>query len=297
MIGQWTRLQTAITPARMFPGSDGGRALARADIDRLREPPLADSDTMRLRQTELLLREMQHRVGNSLQVIACILLLKARETSSEEVRAHLQDAHRRIMAVAAVQQQVDSARLGEEIEVGPYLSRLCENLAVSLVEDVDPVAFEVRADSGLVASSQAVSIGLIVTELAINALKHAFPAGTRGGRVVVSYERAGTDWLLTVSDNGVGIATGAPADPLPGQGTDIVEALARQLRARVERSAGPGGAGTSVSVAHGAGPSRAARGQARLREQALGDAADGARSVNATAATGMHHRPAPSRLP
>lgn len=249
--GQWTRLQTTIAPARTFPGSDEGRALARADIDRLREPPPADSDTMRPRQTELLLREMQHRVGNNLQVIASMLLLKARESSSEEVRAHLQDAHRRIMAVAAVQRQVDSARLGEEIEIGPYLSRLCENLAESLVEGADPVAFEVRADSGLVASSQAVSIGLIVNELAINALKHAFPAGTKGGTVVVRYERAGTDWLLTVSDNGIGIATGAPAGPLPGQGAGIVEALARQLRARVERSAGPGGAGTSVSVAHG----------------------------------------------
>ena len=257
--GQWTKLQTAIAPARTFPGSDGGRAVARAVIDTLREPPLADSETMRLRQADLLLREMQHRVGNSLQTIASILLLNAREASSEEVRAHLLDAHRRIMSVAAVQRQVDSARPGEEIEVGPYLSRLCENLAESLVDGPDPVAVEVRADSGLVASPQAVSIGLIVTELAINALKHAFPAGTAGGRVVVSYERAGTDWLLTVSDNGVGMVTGAPADPLPGQGAGIVEALARQLRARVERSAGPGGAGTSVSVAHGAGPSRAAR--------------------------------------
>lgn len=68
--------------------------------------------------------------------------------------------------------------------------------------------------------------------------------------------------LLALTLNGVGIATGAPADALPGQGVGIVKALARQLRARVERSAGPGGAGTSVFVGDGAGPVRAARGQA-----------------------------------
>lgn len=263
--GESSNPHSAIVPAASswtFPGIHEARTLAQPIIDRLREPRLDDSETMRLHQAELLLREMQHRVGNSLQVIASILLLKARESSSEEVRAHLHDAQRRIMSVAAVQRQVDTARLGEEIEVGPYLSLLCQNLAESLVEGVDPVAFEVRADSGLAASSQAVGIGLIVTELAINALKHAFPAGTKGRKVVVSYERAGTDWRLTVSDNGVGIAAGAPAAPLPGQGAGIVEALAHQLRARVERSAGPGGAGTSVSVAHGAGPPRAARGQA-----------------------------------
>lgn len=79
-----------------------------------------------LQQKETLLQEMQHRVANSLQIIASILLLKARTVQSEETRLHLRDAHQRVMSVAAVQQQLLASSHGEAIEIGPYLSRLCE---------------------------------------------------------------------------------------------------------------------------------------------------------------------------
>ena len=77
-----------------------------------------------LQQKETLLQEMQHRVANSLQIIASILLLKARTVESEETRLHLRDAHQRVMSVAAVQQQLLASSHGEPIEIGPYLSRL-----------------------------------------------------------------------------------------------------------------------------------------------------------------------------
>ena len=69
----------------------------------------------------MLLQEMQHRVANSLQIIASILLLKARTVQSDETRLHLQDAHRRVMSVAAVQQHLQASRPGEQIAIGPYL--------------------------------------------------------------------------------------------------------------------------------------------------------------------------------
>jgi nitrogen-specific signal transduction histidine kinase len=75
-----------------------------------------------LQQKETLLQEVQHRVANSLQIIASILLLKARTVQSEETRLHLRDAHQRIMSVAAVQQQLLASSHGESIEIGPYLS-------------------------------------------------------------------------------------------------------------------------------------------------------------------------------
>ena len=127
-----------------------------------------------LQQKEVLLLEMQHRVANSLQIIASILLLKARTVRSEETRQHLEDAHRRVLSVAAVQQQLHGSRHGEPIELMPYLSRLCETLGASMIGDSRPIALTVEVAGGTASTTAAVSIGLIVTELVINALKHAF---------------------------------------------------------------------------------------------------------------------------
>jgi two-component sensor histidine kinase len=86
-----------------------------------------------LQHKEALLQEMQHRVANSLQIIASILLIKARTVRSKETRLHLQDAHQRVRSVAAVQQQLQTSEPGATIELRPYLSRLCETVAASMI--------------------------------------------------------------------------------------------------------------------------------------------------------------------
>ena len=128
-----------------------------------------------VRQKELLLEEMRHRIANSLQIIASILLLKARSVQSDETRGHLQDAHKRVLSVAAVQRHLQASGHGEAIAVAPYLSKLCSALATSMIGEARPVALETKVSGGTMLSSEAVSIGLIVIESVINALKHAFP--------------------------------------------------------------------------------------------------------------------------
>jgi two-component sensor histidine kinase len=209
-----------------------------------------------LREKEVLLQEMQHRVANSLQIIASILLLKARTVRSEETRLHLRDAHQRVMSVAAVQQQLQASRHQEPINVGPYLSRLCESLAGSMIGENRQISITVRAEEGTASSSKAVSIGLIVAELVINALKHASFKAKAGGEIVVAYDVAGPDWRLTVSDNGtISKPEGIPKKPVPGLGTSIIKALAKQLEARVRVS--KSARGTTVSVVHAASIPRA----------------------------------------
>ena len=204
-----------------------------------------------LQQKETLLQEMQHRVANSLQIIASILLLKARTVQSEETRLHLRDAHQRVMSVAAVQQQLLASSHGEPIEIGPYLSRLCEALAASIADDSRPVSLKVQAEGGTASSAEAVSIGLIVTELVINAFKHAFVDNRPAGLIVVAYEATETSWRLAVSDNGSGTPEGHLKldKPTSGLGTIIIEALAKQLDARVEIVRNP--KGTTASITHG----------------------------------------------
>jgi chemotaxis protein methyltransferase CheR len=146
-----------------------------------------------LHEKEMLLEEMRHRVANSLQIIASILLLKARTVQSEETRQHLHDAHQRVMSVATVQEQLRGAGHGDRIEIGPYLAKLCDSLAKSMIGADQPVSVAVEAGPGAAVSGQAVSIGLIVTELLINAVKHAFP-DARSGKIRVSYEATGSRW-------------------------------------------------------------------------------------------------------
>jgi chemotaxis protein methyltransferase CheR len=185
-------------------------------------------------QKTMLLQEMRHRVANSLQIIASILMLKARAVASEEIRDHLKDAHRRVMSVATVQAHLQAIAWGDDVEIGPYLTTLCEGLVRSMIHDTRPVALSVRAGAGAASSAQAVSLGLIVTELVINALKYAFPDG-QGGEVMVDYGADAGGWRLSVSDNGRGMKTGA-APVGGGLGSRLIDALAAQLRGRIERS-------------------------------------------------------------
>jgi two-component sensor histidine kinase len=224
-------------------GSASAILLAIEDVTRRREAE-HEKDEL-LQQKEILLQEMQHRVANSLQIIASILLLKARTVQSEETRLHLRDAHQRVMSVATVQQQLHASGLNENIDIGSYLSKLCESLAASMVGERRPVSIKVEGTSGRAVSSQAVSLGLIVTELVINALKHAFPSGEEG-EILVKYDAQDSGWRLSVSDNGSGPKDATDNPPHAGLGTSIVEALAHQLDATVQKTSGP--QGTTVTI-------------------------------------------------
>src|SRR6185369_15495128 len=228
---------------------------ARRVIEREKELLLKQTEEL-LRQKDVLLQEMQHRVANSLQIIASILLLKARAVSSEETRQHLQDAHQRVMSVAEVQRHLNASDGIDQIEVGSYLTKLCGSLAASMVGESQPITVRVTTDSGTIGSDRAVSLGLIVTELVINAVKYAFPASKADAMILVTYEISEEDWRLTVSDNGVGKDTG----DTPGNshlGTAIVQALVKQLNAVMEVVSGTDG--MKISITRSTFPSRPLR--------------------------------------
>lgn len=209
-------------------------------VERQRDQLLVEKD--------LLLQEMQHRVANSLQIIASILLLKARSVTSDETRECLHDAHKRVLAVAAVQQHLQATIGDGTVELRSYLTQLCTSLASSMIGEGRQIAVDAQIGEGRASSNAAVSIGLIVTELMINALKHAFPADKAGSTITITYAAHGTDWTLTVADNGVGKTQPGVPDSKIGLGTSIVAALSEQLSARVQTISGIGG--TAVSISH-----------------------------------------------
>jgi chemotaxis protein methyltransferase CheR len=150
------------------------------------------------------------------------------------------------MSVAAVQSHLHALGGVDRIEVGPYLSKLCASLAASMIDEGQPIQLKVIADAGQIGSDKAVSIGLIVTELVINAVKYAFPTNKPGAVVNVTYESKSDDWKLIVSDNGVGKNAAVAAETPGGLGTIIVKALVQQLDAHMEMVSAP--AGLSVSI-------------------------------------------------
>ena len=174
--------------------------------------------------------------------------MKATRAESEETRVHLQDAHKRVMSIAAVQEQLHASGTVGPIDMMPYLSKLCATLTTSMIGEHRPITIKVVGEGGSATSRDAESIGLIATELVMNAIKHAFPSEQEDGRIVIAYDVDGANWKLSVADNGVGRPDGTFAQSKTGLGTGIVKALAQQLGAKVETLADH--AGTTVSITH-----------------------------------------------
>ena len=189
-----------------------------------------------LEQQKTLLREMRHRIANSLQIIASILLLKAGSVTSEETKKELRAAHQRVMSVAAVQGHLQASDGIEEIEIGPYLTKLATGLASSMVGPKQSIDIKVVSDPGALPTSHAVSLGLIVTELIMNSVKYAFPEPRDSARIRVTFEKASADWKLTVSDNGTGRRQPQESSSSTGLGTALIAALAKQLDAVISET-------------------------------------------------------------
>ncbi len=219
------------------------RLALRKDQDFLRANEARNAELAE--QNKALMEEVRHRVANSLQIIASVLLQNAKRTRSDETRGHLKDAHHRVMSVASLERQLAGSGDGD-VELNAYFNTLCESIAASMIGEADHIALIVTGAGGVVDARVSVSLGLIVTELVINALKHAFP-DHRPGKITVDCAFRGPNWVLPVSDDGVGMPKD-PAEIRTGLGTSIVQALARQLSAVVEVE--PGHPGTCVAITH-----------------------------------------------
>ena len=228
-----------------YPDSGGALiVLAVADVSAAR---LAETVRIDLeRDKHVLNQELQHRVANSLQIIASVIMQSARRVQSAETRSHLHDAHHRVMSIATLQKQL-AATSADKVALRPYFTDLCSSIAASMVGNPDRLRLTATVDDSVVNADTSVSLGLIVTELVINALKHAFAGDDPAGTIKVEYVSRSQAWSPTVSDDGIGM----PRDHVAskgGLGTGIVDALSRHLDATViVVSANPG---TKVSIAH-----------------------------------------------
>jgi two-component sensor histidine kinase len=221
-------------------------ALKQALIRKARDDAEAEVHASRDRyaalaaEREVLLREVNHRVGNSLQIIASLLHLQANSSGQDDVKAALTNAMGRVAAVAQVHRRLYTSHDLKSVLLNQYLEALLEDLRRS-AEGNKMSRLTLKAEPIEIDPDRAVAIGIIVNELVMNAVKYAYPDGA--GPIHVVLDANGDDLELSIADDGVGLA--AKTDPRStGMGQRIVAAMAQKLDADVERD--PQHAGTRV---------------------------------------------------
>ena len=221
-------------------------ALQQARVRKARDDAEAEVHASRDRyaalaaEREVLLREVNHRVGNSLQIIASLLHLQANSSTQEDVKAALSNAMGRVAAVAQVHRRLYTSHDVNSVMLNQYLEALLEDLRRS-AEGNRMSRLTVNAAPVEIDPDRAVAIGIIVNELILNAVKYAYPDGP--GPIHVELISSGNDLELSVTDHGVGL--GVKADPRStGMGQRIVSAMATKLNAQAERD--PNHTGTRI---------------------------------------------------
>jgi two-component sensor histidine kinase len=176
----------------------------------------------------LLMREVNHRVGNSLQIIAALLHLQSAASPNEDVKSALAGANRRVMAVAQVHRRLYTSDDVQSVALDQYLKALVDDLRNS-AQDGEAGSLTLQAEPIEVDPDKAVAVGVVVTELVLNALKHAYPGGRGPIRVLLKAD--GQRAHLAVEDDGVGHEAEASSGRAQGLGRMIVKAMATKLNA------------------------------------------------------------------
>jgi len=188
-----------------------------------------------LAEKEVLLKEVQHRVKNNLQVITSLLRMQEENTKYPQVAAALRECQHRVESMALIHEQLYESEDLRVIDIAANANLLLSNLLHSFGVDPARITGRVAIEPLLLGVDQAIPANLILNELISNALKHAFP-GARTGAIVVDGHVANGDVHLSVRDDGIGI----PDDLVIANGLRIVTILARQLKGALtyDRSSG-----------------------------------------------------------
>lgn len=185
-----------------------------------------------LKEKELLLKEMHHRIKNNLNVLISLLRIQGRESGNTDVRRILSDCEGRIFSMAKIHEQLYHSGNYLKVRLDQYLSDLIKEFKESSGRIGQSIAFDTDLTPVSIETARAVDLGLIVMEILNNALKHAFPADIDEPMVNIVLNRHKNELCLSIKDNGVGFdASETPSNSL---GITLVKDLAEQMNARLE---------------------------------------------------------------
>ncbi len=205
-------------------------------LARLSALPSTGELEIQLREKDTLLRELQHRVKNNLQMITALIRLEARNIADETSAPVLERLAGRVNALALLYRSLSESGTGEDVDLGVYLSEIAS--AVMKAHAVPGIRLDLKVDAWPVSINVAMPAGLVVNEVLTNALKYAF-SGRDGGTITLRSLVDDTGCRVTIADNGVGMADGA-VWPKPGRlGALIVDSLRENAKAQVSMETAP----------------------------------------------------------
>ena len=189
-----------------------------------------------LREKEILLKEIHHRVKNNLQIIKSLLNLQSRKIQDEKLLRLFSDSQNRIRAIALIHEKLYKSKDLSSIDFDEYIKTMIQELHMLFTENVH-IAIHTELESILLNIQQAIPCGLILNELLTNAFKYAFPDGlkTEAAIAISLYRDSNNRIVLIVSDNGVGIPEDIAIEDAESLGLQLITILAKdQLEGDIE---------------------------------------------------------------
>jgi two-component sensor histidine kinase len=190
-----------------------------------------------LQEKDTLLRELQHRVKNNLQMITALIRLEARNVQDGTTSAHFERLAGRVNALAVLYRSLTDEGQGGTVDLGVYLGQIAS--AVMTAHAVEGIRLDMKVDTWPVSIDVAMPTGLVVNELLTNSLKHAF-AGRNGGQITLRSLVDETGCRVTVADNGIGLEAGKEWPKLGKLSAMIVQSLKQNAKATIEVITSPG---------------------------------------------------------
>ncbi|MBP1768781.1 MAG: hypothetical protein H6P98_2896 [Candidatus Aminicenantes bacterium] len=227
-----TEIDTEVTLDRT---DIAGKALVQAIVRDISERKRAETGLRdALREKDVLLREIHHRVKNNMQVISSLLSLQAQQFQDREVREAFKESQGRIRSMALVHEKLYKAHNLSRIDFSDYVATLTASLFRVYQVNPERIKYKMDLDKVLLDVNASIPCGLILNEIILNALKHAFPDGRAGEIHVELREKEGGTVRLIVRDNGIGFPEGIDIRNTDTLGLQIVALLTDQMDGKID---------------------------------------------------------------
>ena len=185
-----------------------------------------------LKEKELLLREIHHRVKNNMQIISSLLSLQSSYLEDEEAVKTLEESRSRVKSMALIHEKLYKSDSLAKIDFTEYVKSLCSNLMFTYVEDPEKIRIKTEGDSINLNVDTSIPCGLIINELVTNSIKHAFPH--RSGEINLKLDASQDDFSITVRDNGIGFPKDLDFENTKTLGLQLVTNLVNQIDGDIE---------------------------------------------------------------
>ena len=192
-----------------------------------------------LKEKEILLKEIHHRVKNNLQIVTSLLKLQSAGVDDKLLQEKFRETQSRIMTMSFIHESFYKSNDLSRIEFNSYLKRLAGNLFSIYVSDTDRVKCIIDAQGVDITVDTAIPCGLIINEIISNSLKYAFPDGA-AGIIKISLKKEGKDYILTVSDNGKGFEKNIDSKKTGSMGLVLINMLCEQIEGKITHSTNNG---------------------------------------------------------